>query len=95
MHYSYLVAVKAKYPSETDLAKFFGFFTAVIMIFSFVFKTAVYSKLMQTYGLKISLLIYSLVADLLYRHCFTFRIIDGLPGRNIGIHAVFSVHRVE
>lgn len=57
VNYSYLLAVKEKYPSETDLAKFFGFFTAVVMIFSLLFKTVVYSKLMQTYGLKVSLLI--------------------------------------
>ncbi|HCC29105.1 MAG TPA: hypothetical protein DEQ03_03450, partial [Marinilabiliales bacterium] len=46
---------------EEDLAKYLGFFTGSMMIFTFIIKTFVYSKLMKTYGLKISLLLSSLL----------------------------------
>lgn len=57
VQYSFLSVTKAKYPEETDLAGFLGSFTAAMMILSFLIKTFVYSKLVKTYGLKVSFLI--------------------------------------
>ncbi|MGD9992160.1 MAG: NTP/NDP exchange transporter [Salinivirgaceae bacterium] len=61
VQYSFLVVTNEQYPGEDDLAKFLGFFTGSMMIFTFVIKTFVYSKLMKTYGLKISLMLSSLL----------------------------------
>ncbi len=61
VQYSFLVVTNEQYPVEDDLAKFLGFFTGSMMIFTFVIKTFVYSKLMKTYGLKISLMLSSLL----------------------------------
>ncbi len=64
VQYSFLVVTNEKYPVEDDLAKYLGFFTGSMMIFTFIIKTFVYSKLMKTYGLKISLLLSSLLLAL-------------------------------
>jgi ATP/ADP translocase len=61
VQYSFLVVTNEQYPGEDDLAKFLGFFTGSMMIFTFVVKTFVYSKLMKTYGLKISLMLSSVL----------------------------------
>lgn len=57
IYYSFLSVLNIKYPDSKELAKFLGLFTGTVMIFSFIFKTFVYSKIMQTYNLRISLLI--------------------------------------
>lgn len=57
IYYSFLSVTNIKYPDSKELAKFLGLFTGTVMIFSFIFKTFVYSKIMQTYNLRISLLI--------------------------------------
>lgn len=57
VQYSFLVVTNEQYPLEDDLAKYLGFFTGSMMIFTFIVKTFVYSKLMKTYGLKISLIL--------------------------------------
>ncbi|MBI5220049.1 MAG: hypothetical protein HY958_14070 [Bacteroidia bacterium] len=57
IYYSFLSVTNIKYPDSKDLAKFLGVFTGTLMIFSFIFKTFLYSKIMQTYNLRISLLI--------------------------------------
>ncbi len=61
VQYSFLVVTNEKYPLEDDLAKYLGFFTGSMMIFTFIIKTFVYSKLMKTYGLKVSLMLSSLL----------------------------------
>lgn len=61
VQYSFLVVTNEKYPLEEDLAKYLGFFTGSMMIFTFIIKTFVYSKLMKTYGLKVSLMLSSLL----------------------------------
>ncbi|MCK9206209.1 MAG: hypothetical protein M0P66_03780, partial [Salinivirgaceae bacterium] len=61
VQYSFLVVTNEQYKVEEDLAKYLGFFTGSMMIFTFIIKTFVYSKLMKTYGLKISLLLSSLL----------------------------------
>lgn len=57
IYYSFLSVTNTKYPDATELAKFLGVFTGTLMIFSFIFKTFFYSKIMQTYNLRTSLLI--------------------------------------
>ena len=54
---SFLAIINEKYPDSTELAKFLGFFTGTLMIFSLLIKTFVYSNLMKTYGLKTSILL--------------------------------------
>ncbi len=55
IHFSFMMVAKDKYPIETELTKFFAFFNGTVMFFSLIIKTFVYSKLLKTYGLKISL----------------------------------------
>lgn len=57
VQYSFLVVAKENYPVEEDMAKYLGFFTGSMMVFTLLIKTFVYSKLMKTYGLKISLIL--------------------------------------
>lgn len=65
IYYSFLSVLNIKYPDSKELAKFLGLFTGTVMIFSFIFKTFVYSKIMQTYTLRISLLILPILLLLL------------------------------
>lgn len=64
VQYSFLVVTNEQYPLEEDLAKYLGFFTGSMMAFTFIIKTFVYSKLLKTYGLKISLLLSSILLGL-------------------------------
>jgi len=57
VQYSFLVVAKEKYPLEEDMATYLGFFTGSMMAFTLLIKTFVYSKLMKTYGLKVSLIL--------------------------------------
>ncbi len=57
IHTSFLVATKSIYPGDAEFAGFLGNFTAAMMILTFIIKTFVYSKLVKTYGLKVSFLI--------------------------------------
>ncbi len=57
VQYSFLVVAKENYPLEEDMAKYLGFFTGSMMVFTLLIKTFVYSKLMKTYGLKVSLIL--------------------------------------
>ncbi len=55
--YSFLAVANDKYPNENSIKDFLGVFTGTLMIFGLLVKTFVYSKIMKTYGLKVSLLI--------------------------------------
>lgn len=61
VQYSFLVVTNEQYPVEEDLASYLGFFTGSMMAFTLIIKTFVYSKLMKTYGLKVSLMLSSLL----------------------------------
>lgn len=61
VQYSFLVVTNEQYPLEEDLASYLGFFTGSMMAFTLIIKTFVYSKLMKTYGLKVSLMLSSLL----------------------------------
>lgn len=55
--YSFLAVANDKYPNENALKDFLSVFMGTLMIFGFLVKSFVYSKLMKNYGLKISLAI--------------------------------------
>ncbi|MCK5171488.1 MAG: hypothetical protein KAQ75_16535, partial [Bacteroidales bacterium] len=57
VQYSFLSVTKENYPDHNDLTEFLGLFTGSLLLFTFLFKTFVYSKLMKTYGLKFSLIV--------------------------------------
>ncbi|MCB2196277.1 MAG: hypothetical protein KQH79_10465 [Bacteroidetes bacterium] len=59
IQFSFLSVTKENYPDHNDLAEFLGAFTGTLLLFTFLFKTFLYSKLMKTYGLKVSVLISS------------------------------------
>ncbi len=59
IQFSFLSVTKENYPDHNDLAEFLGAFTGSLLLFTFIFKTFLYSKLMKTYGLKVSVLISS------------------------------------
>jgi len=61
IHFSFLSVTDINYPNAQELAGFLGVFTGVIMVFSFLFKTFIYSKLIKTYGLKVGLLVLPLL----------------------------------
>ncbi|MEQ8359820.1 MAG: HEAT repeat domain-containing protein [Cytophagales bacterium] len=54
---SFLTVTKDQFPESRDLTNFLGFFISMVMIFSFLFKTFLYSRLIQMYGLKVVLII--------------------------------------
>ncbi len=62
---NFLSTTKSQFPDPTELANFIGFFLSTIMIFSFLFKTFVFSRLMQTYGLRVVLLVLPIVMIIL------------------------------
>jgi len=57
IQFSFLSVTKENYPDHNDLTEFLGAFTGSLLLFTFLFKTFVYSKLMKAYGLKLSILI--------------------------------------
>jgi len=57
IQFSFLSVTKENYPNHNDLTEFLGAFTGSLLLFTFLFKTFVYSKLMKAYGLKLSILI--------------------------------------
>ena len=59
IQFSFLSVTKENYPDPNDLTEFLGAFTGSMLLFTFLFKTFLYSKLMKTYGLKVSVLISS------------------------------------
>ncbi|MFP4025392.1 MAG: hypothetical protein ACLFVR_12785 [Thiohalospira sp.] len=59
IQYSFLTVTKENYPDHDNLTQFLGAFTGSLLLFTFLFKTFVYSKLMKAYGLKVSILISS------------------------------------
>lgn len=61
VQFSFLCVTNEKYPEEASLASFLGFFTGTMTIVTFLVKTFVYGKLMKSYGLKICLLLSSLL----------------------------------
>lgn len=63
--YTFLTSGKMSYPDSSDFAIFLANFMIAVMGFSFVLKTFVYSKLIKTYGLKVSLLVTPILIGIL------------------------------
>lgn len=80
IQFSFLSVTKENYPDHNDLAEFLGAFTGTLLLFTFLFKTFLYSKLMKTYGLKVSVLISSFLLGI-------FTIIAVLVGSAFGYTA--------
>lgn len=57
VQYSFLLVLAKKYTNEIDFGSFLGAFTAIIMVFTLLLKTFVYSKLIKNYGLKTCLVL--------------------------------------
>ncbi|HAW51235.1 MAG TPA: hypothetical protein DCX54_02740 [Flavobacteriales bacterium] len=55
--YNFLTVGRINYPEQIAFSSFIANFTIAVMSFSFILKTFVYSKLLKTYGLKVSLLV--------------------------------------
>ena len=55
--YSFANVAKARFPSEQQLGTFISYFEATIVIFSFLFQTFITDYIIETYGLKIALII--------------------------------------
>ncbi|HEY6435663.1 MAG TPA: hypothetical protein VIY47_03670, partial [Ignavibacteriaceae bacterium] len=62
--YNFLTVGKINYPDSKDFAIFFANFTIAVMAFSFVIKTFIYSKLLKTYGLQVSLIVVPILIGL-------------------------------
>lgn len=59
--FSFLDVTRSRYPDPVEKTNFISLFTAIGMIFSFLFKTFVYSRFINTYGLKAGLLLMPIV----------------------------------
>lgn len=57
VQYSFMAVTREQYPAEEDMARFLGFFTGSMMIFTLLIKLLAFSYLIRNYGLRICLLI--------------------------------------
>jgi AAA family ATP:ADP antiporter len=57
VQYSFMAVTREQYPAEEDMARFLGFFTGSMMIFTLLIKILVFSYLIRNYGLKVCLAI--------------------------------------
>ena len=57
VQYSFMAVTREQYPVEQDMARFLGFFTGSMMIFTLLIKVLVFSYLIKNYGLKTCLTI--------------------------------------
>jgi AAA family ATP:ADP antiporter len=52
VQYSFMAVTREQYPIEQDMARFLGFFTGSMMIFTLLIKLLVFSYLIKNYGLR-------------------------------------------
>jgi AAA family ATP:ADP antiporter len=57
VQYSFMAVTREQYPVESDMARFLGFFTGSMMIFTLLIKVLVFSYLIKNYGLRTCLTI--------------------------------------
>jgi len=57
IYFSFLSVTRIKYPDPVELAAFLGAFIAFANIFSFLVRTFVYNKIIENYGLKVTLML--------------------------------------
>jgi len=62
--YSFAHVATDKYPREQDLGTFISYFEATVVIFSFLFQTFITDKIIEIYGLRVSLIINPLLIGL-------------------------------
>jgi len=55
--YSFANVSKARFPGEQQLASFISYFEATVVIFSFLFQTFITDYIIETYGLKVALIV--------------------------------------
>jgi AAA family ATP:ADP antiporter len=52
VQYSFMAVTREQYPLEEDMARFLGFFTGSMMVFTLLLKVLVFSYIVKNYGLK-------------------------------------------
>lgn len=57
IYFSFLSVTRIKYPDPRELAAFLGAFIAFANIFSFIIRSFVYNKIIENYGLKVTLML--------------------------------------
>ena len=75
--YSWMAVAKDYFPSSEERLNYIGIFIAIVMVFTLLIKTFVFSKIMKTYGLKVSLLVLPLLL-------IAFTVIASLIGSAFG-----------
>lgn len=55
--YSFANVSKARFPGERELGTFISYFEATVVIFSFLFQTFITDYIIETYGLKVALIV--------------------------------------
>jgi len=61
IYFSFLTISKYVYPKSEDLTEFLGAFMGTLMIFTFLIKTFVYSKILKTYNLLVGLMVLPII----------------------------------
>lgn len=63
--FSFMAVAEERYPDAYELANFLGVFTTALMIVTFIVKTFVYNRLIDSFGLRTSLILLPLIMLLL------------------------------
>lgn len=64
IYFSFLSVTRIKYPDPKELAAFLGAFIAFANIFSFAIRSFVYNKIIENYGLKVTLMLVPILLGL-------------------------------
>lgn len=64
IYFSFLSVTRIKYPDPDELAAFLGAFIAFANIFSFAIRSFVYNKIIENYGLKVTLMLVPILLGL-------------------------------
>lgn len=86
---SFLAVSDIKYPNNAELTGFLGTILAILMVIVFLFKTFIYSKFINTYGLKAGLLIQPFVLGVFAIISATVGIFFGYSGNSQGFILFF------
>lgn len=63
--FSFMAVAEERYPDAYELANFLGVFTTALMVVTFIVKTFVYNRLIDSFGLRTSLILLPLIMLLL------------------------------
>ncbi|MFP4489373.1 MAG: hypothetical protein ACLFN1_08730, partial [Bacteroidales bacterium] len=64
VQYSFMAVTKIRYPEESEMARFLGFFEGTMMVFTLLIKTFIFSYLVKNQGLKVTLAISPVILGL-------------------------------